>query len=251
FGTKEIITIETPNNTLLAASTPAIDSTILEDQILGTRFLTFRSESVKPLQVMQKIDSNAQTQSAMRKALKAQVDIYELSVEPFEYEVTDRENKNLQLLTKQCASARTSVELDKSKEVRNIPYTEGPGRLYHQLKRLYRAYRVIGLVEDEAIKLIRKICVDSVPPVRMKMMKWLAQQKDLVHTTSDVAKGVRMGKGHTKGHLSALYALRIVDYEEVFDETYRRFIDQWTYTGADFNLLMGMSKQVELGGDSI
>lgn len=245
YGNKVHITANTEGNTLICASTPAIDSTILEDQILGTRWIHYRTHTKDNLAVMRKIDESAEKIVAMRGSLRAKVSDFEHSIQIIEYPLSDQEKENIKTLTEQTRILRTSVELDRNKEVRNIAYPEGAGRLYKQLCKLYRAYRTLGLNEDEAIKGIRKICVDSITPVRLKVLKWLCEHNDLWAITSEIAQGVGIGKGHVKGELSTMTALGIVQYKGEYSDFQRRDVDSWLLAGGNFNLLLDLMKKKE------
>lgn len=195
------------------------------------------------MMVMDKIDINLKDMAAMRGSLKAKVFDYFTNVTIEDIELVEQELTNIKILTEQTRILRTSVELDKNKEIRNIAYPEGAGRLYKQLLKLYKAYRVIGLTEFEATDCIRKICIDNINPVRMKILRYMVDHNDNFSTTSEIARNTKLGKGSCKGHLFSMTALDIIQYDEVFDSEQKRMLDQWLLIGGDFNLLLGLKPE--------
>lgn len=250
YGTGKHITVECPNSTLIVGSTPAIDSTILEDQILGTRWLIYRTRTPERFTTMTKIDDNEEHLEIMRKSLKSATLHYESNIDIKKIELKEIENQNLQLLANQTTILRTSVELDRNKEVRNIAYPEAPGRLYKQLKIMYRSYRIIGLTEEEALIGIRRLCQGSISPVRLKIIQWLMEnQKENPYTTSQVANGCEMGKGHTMGELSSLAALGLV-WHNIYDDnptgSFQKWEHHWKILAGDYRLLTSPEEKVIL-----
>lgn len=239
YGTGDLVDVECPNSTLIVGCTPAIDSTILEDQILGTRWLLWRTTTGDRTRIMEKIDATARDLKIMRTSLNLAVATYEDAIEVGAYKMSEIENQNLQVLTNLTTIMRTSVELDRQKEARNLAYPEAPGRLYRQLKKMYAAYRLIGLTEVESIQAVRTLCLNSINPVRRDVVKYLVNNKKLWHNTTEIATACRMGKGHTKGELSALNALGLVDYKE---ETvgYKNY-DCWWLAAGNFDLMLSMN----------
>ena len=247
FGNKITVNVNTYPNTLIVGSTPAIDSTILEDQLLGTRFMTFRMNNSKTdqqrLSIMEIIDRNEKDMGAMRDALNSLILQFFSNIDYTPYDTNEQENHNLATFANFTTILRTSVQLDKSKEPMNVADPEGPGRLYKQLKKLYRSLRMIGCDETDATRIIRKLCMHNITPVRCKILRYLNQtwsNRPDGYTTSEIAGACLMGKGSTKGNLHALTSLGLVEYEEIYDDQQRRMLDNWRCLGFEnFNLLLG------------
>ena len=149
------------------------------------------------------------------------------------------------MLTEQTRLLRTSVELDKSKEPRNLAYIEGAGRLYKQLLQLFKSYKVIGLNTDEAFEGIRRVCINSIVPIRLKILEYLVHNNNGWETTSSIANGVKLGKGWSKGQLTSLHSLGIVDYREFYDEVQRRMVDNWLLIEGGYHLLLNLPPKLE------
>jgi len=225
LGTKQIIKVKTPNNTLIVGSTPAIDGTILEDQILGTRFITYRTHTHDQEKVMEKILEIQENElmPTLRAELNQASRMFEEGVIIEEPKLNDSEKQSIMLLTKQTCILRTSVELEKmTREVRNIATPESTGRLFKQLLKLYKSYRIIGLTEEEGMECVRKVCIDSIVPLRLKILGYMMNHDNSDISMGRVAKKMKIGKSTAKGHLLSLAALNLVDYEEIYDDQQKR-----------------------------
>jgi len=242
FGNHQRISIDTPNNTLIAASTPEIDRTMLEDALLGTRFMTYRIQTMNRFAVMDMIDINENRKEIMRESLNIAVKQFLNMITVEDYDTGEVENMNLQTMANMTTLLRTSVSLDKNGEPANIAYPEGAGRLYKQIKKLYKAYRIIGLSENESLDCVRKICIDNIDPRRIKVMRYIydntkKDQYGMVKsfTTSNISQVVHMGKKTVKSICHIMAALGLLNYtitEEHFHE-----IDNWTLLDSNIHLM--------------
>ena len=248
FGNKTDFDIPTPNNTLMCGSTPVIDRTILEDQLMGTRFMTWRTKTGNRKNIMNKIDQTEKDFVAMRGSLKTQVRSWENNIKIIDYQFTPEDNVKLQNMANQTTLLRTSVDVDRNRELANEAYPEAPGRFYRQLKKMYKAYRIMGLGEDEAMFCCKKLCWDCILPTRLKVLEWLYNNNHNggVHSLSQVSVGCQMGKGATKFQLSALMGLGIVRFEEKYDQTYRRDVEQWCICDGGWEVLFKRPEQAKL-----
>lgn len=248
FGNKAEFDIPTPNNTLVCGSTPIIDRTILEDQLMGTRFITWRTKTGNRKSIMDKIDATENDFMAMRNSLKAQVNLWKTNTKIEEYTFTPQDNERLQAMANHTTLLRTSVDTDRLRELANEAYPEAPGRFYRQLKKMYRAYRIIGLDEVEAMQCCQKMCMDCIIPTRIRILEWLFNNNHNggKHSLSEVSVGCQMGKGACKTHLSALMGLSIIRFDEVYNEHYRRDIEQWSITDGNWGIFFRKPQQIKL-----
>jgi hypothetical protein len=247
FGNKTHFDIPTPNNTLICGSTPVIDRTILEDQLMGTRFMTWRTKTGDRRSIMQKIDEVDKDFSSMRSSLQSQVHLWATNVKTLNYEYTELDNNNLQILANQTTLMRTSVDTDRNRELVNEAYPEAPGRFYRQLKKMYKSYRIIGLTEEESLKCCRKLCMDCIIPLRLKILEWLYNNNhsEGQHSLSEVAVGTQMGKGATQTHLSALMGLGIVRYEDRYNQQYHRDVTSWQVQDGNWKVLFPQKSELK------
>ena len=74
------------------------------------------------------------------------------------------------------AVARTAVLRDGfTREVEHVSEPERPVRLYLTLKTLLRGLMMVGLEEPEALSIACKAGLDSIPPVRLHVIRKLVQ----------------------------------------------------------------------------
>ena len=251
FGNGERCDIDTSNNTFLGGSTPEIDSTLLEDALLGTRFITYRIQTMNRFAVMSIIDRNEDNSDLMRNELKEAVKEFETTMKFDCYKMTTLENQNIQMLSNTTTLLRASASLDKQGEVRNIVYPESPGRLYKQLKKLYKAYRIIGLNEEEALICIRKICRDNINPVRIKLLTYMHNTKSkdkftvVTKTTSNIHEHTGLGKKTVKSHMSIMNMMGIVSFK--LREDHFRETEEWSLNDSSLNLILEKDETYPVG----
>jgi len=244
FGNQPMLSFECPNNTLICGTTPAIDNTILEDQQMGTRFIVYRIKASNRQAMMDMIDKNQDRLQTMRETLNLAVREYEKSLELTPYILTDLDNQNLQLLCNLTTLLRTSVATDRFGEPMNLCYPEEPGRFYKQIKKVYCAFKMMGLSDDETLKAVRKLCTDNVNPIRQKLLRFLYDNTkyggydQTTFTTSYLHQHTGLGKKTVKTHMHQLNMLGLVSYK-VEEDQYGRIIKEvWTLNKSNLNLLL-------------
>jgi hypothetical protein len=253
YGNKKEVNVDCRHNTLIAASTHEIDATMLEDQLLGTRFITFRMPKQDRIAVMKLVDENQDRIELMRESLNYAVREFEKTVKFIPYDLTPVDNQNLQLLANMTTLLRTAVSFDRSGEPRNLAYPEEPARVYKQLKKLYASYRMIGLSDDETLKAIRKICIDNINPVRMKVLGYLYRNNhlsdydDVKFSTSKIHTATGLGKKTVDSNMHALNLMGMVEYsveENIHGQIAKK---NWTLSDCNLNLLFGAAPNTRKG----
>jgi hypothetical protein len=256
FGNKQQIEVECPGNTLICGTTPVIDNTILEDQQLGTRFITYRLKASNRHAMMDMIDRNQDRMVMMRENLNLSIREFEQSIDYTPYILTDVDNQNLQIMSNMTTLLRTSISLDKQGEPSNLSYPEEPGRLYKQMKKLYSAYRMIGLSEEESLRCIRKICQDNVNPIRVRLLKYMFDNNKVggradfgenYFTTTQIHIATGLGKKTVKSHLHTLHMLSIVNYDCEENQFGQIVKDKWSLLDANLSLLLSNGVKFNLG----
>lgn len=245
FGNRMRTEVDTSNNTLICASTPAIDNTLLEDQALGTRYVQYRLPKTNRMEVMQQIYNNRENMSVMRSSLTVQVSRFEKDFQKLEVEINEIECRNLQKMCNFATLLRTHISTDKSGEAINVASPEDPGRFFKQILKLYRAYKMIGLTEEEALVQIKKVCVDNINPVRVLFLRTLhnnTQRDDYgmrtEFTTSELHSLTGMGKKAVKMHMHALNLLGVVGFRLTNNDMYRREEERWKLLDSNLRMIM-------------
>jgi hypothetical protein len=251
YGNKVTAYAECPNNTLICGTTPVIDNTILEDQLLGTRFVTYRIIPNNRKAMMDAIDSIQDRMPLMREHLKLAVKEFEELLDYTPPILTQVENQNLQLLSNMTTLLRTAVAFDRQGEPSNIAYPEEPGRLYKQIKKLYTSYLVAGLTQDEAMRCIRKVCVDNINPIRIKLLISMRLLQGPAYgeyvTTTQLHIHTGLGKKTVKSHMHAMNMLGMVSFS-VEEDIYGRITkDKWRLLDSNLNLVLDSVDRIKLG----
>lgn len=81
----------------------------------------------------------------------------------------------LSQLANLASLCRSTVEIDGyTKEIVNVPYPELPGRIAKQLIRLLLGLEAIGVGCPYKYELVRRVALDCIPPLRLKVLRQLA-----------------------------------------------------------------------------
>lgn len=246
YGNKTSASADCPNNTLICGTTPVIDNTILEDQQLGTRFLQYRIKASNRHAIMDTIDRNHDRIATMGPSLKVAVQEFEESIKSQDFTTSEVDNQNLQLMCNMTTLLRTSVAMDRMGEPSNLAYPEEPGRFYKQIKKMYMAYRMLGLSEEEAITNIRRLCQDNVNPIRCRIIRHLYERsgaaehpEDKEFSTSKIHVATGIGKKTIKTNLHTLHLMGVVSYGLDEDQYGRVIRENWRLLDMNLQLLFG------------
>jgi len=152
---------------LIFGATPALDSHHSVIGSMGERFLLCRLEAGGKEQATRaRIHSGKQT-SIMRQELAEAVAALFANERKEPRELTQEEGEELDELAYLAVRIRSTVERDRqSREVESIHGTEGPARLVLQLERLLAGLDTLGVEREEAFRVVRRVAMDSVPPLR-------------------------------------------------------------------------------------
>lgn len=169
------------NVSLVACSTPIIDRMISLGQELGSRELVYRLRKVDSEKLMQRIKENSnKDKKKIREELKELVYLF-LKERKFQSvhipeEIAEDIKKFAHLLTYLRASVNVD---DRTGELEGEPHLEAPTRVYDQLLTYFRALKSLdeNYTDKKAMGIIGKIVLSSVDPVRMKVLKFLMENK--------------------------------------------------------------------------
>lgn len=231
FGSGKRMKYDNLRVTLLAGSTPHIDSQILIYQDLGTRELLYRTEeNVNEDLLLKKVLFNEDEEEKMKRSLQG-ITFHFLKDKEIRKRVLEEEEiKRLAELVNYLKYMRASADVDSySGEVISDVSIERPTRCMKQLKRMYVALR--SLSEDypaeKAFGVIKHIVLSSSNQNRCKVYHFIRNMKGR-HTTSAVSNNVKLGKKTAYKELNILWNMGLICHEtEELD--FGRIKDWWYY----------------------
>lgn len=161
---------------LLGAVTSQIDSAHGVSASLGERYALIRmpEEDVRSKSV--RAISTAGQEVTFRPELNSAVKDFFLDIEePPAFPFTEEELETLVLAAEFTTRGRSPVERDATLkyEISNKLDTEHPTRFGKMMASLYRAMVYIGISRERGLDLIRRISCDSMPPIRLALIKAL------------------------------------------------------------------------------
>lgn len=222
-GTGKRVQYEGLRVTLLACSTPKIDSQILVHQDLGTRELIYRTEDViEQGMLMQMAMDNEEQEVKMKKELSQITHNFLKDKRSVKRELSPEEVSELQNIALFIAQSRATAEYDSyTDELRNFVYPERPTRVVKQLKRIYMALLSLedGYKSDRAFQILWHLGKSCAFPVRSALFEFFI--RDFINTNypkecsiSKVANSLLIGKRTAKRELSILWSMGILLKDE-------------------------------------
>jgi hypothetical protein len=194
---------------LVGGCTPTIDRHHAVMGTMGERFTLYRLPGVDPDIQAREALRHAGRERAMRSELaEASRAVLEQLDEPRER--SDDETDKLIALATLVVRARSAVERDGySREIELVPGSEAPTRLIIVLDRLLAGLDAIGCERRQALAVVTKAALDSVPALRLAVLKTLHTPGEL--STSSIADAVRHPAQTTRRALEDLVAHGLVE----------------------------------------
>jgi hypothetical protein len=195
---------------LVGGCTPTIDRHHAVMGAMGERFLLLRLPEVEADRQAHDALAHAGREPAMRRELAAAVlGLLGGSLDREPRERTEEESARLIALATLIVRARSAVERDGyTREIELVPGSEAPTRFVIVLARLLDGLDVIGLDRDTAWNVMTKVAFDSVPALRMALLRAL---EDGRRDTNELANVVRHPSTTTRRALEDLVAHGLVD----------------------------------------
>jgi hypothetical protein len=171
---------------LIAGVTQAIDSHHAVMAAMGPRFMFYRMPSVDAQAQARRALSHCGDEAAMREELQGEVQRFFAELDLSEHdaphptrpEINSVDTDLLVSLVEFVSCCRSAVERDSySREVVLVPQPEAPARLVRSAAQLLAGLEVIGVQSERRRYLIRKVLLDSVPPVRRAVLDFLAHAR--------------------------------------------------------------------------
>lgn len=200
---------------LLGAVTGAIDSAHQVMATMGERFLLYRMPDTDAGDQGSAALARPIATEGMRRELQQSVaDVLALADPTKTRNLTDTEGELLVAVATLVARGRSAVERDGyTREILNVPAPEAPPRLVLCLRQLLYGLEAIGLETGEALGLVTKTALDSMPQLRRLALEHLAATKTA--TTGEVAAALDHPTNTTRRALEDITAHGLVRREKV------------------------------------
>jgi hypothetical protein len=205
----------------ICACTTAWDSAYSVVAAMGPRFVTIRSSArIGRSNAGKRAIRNVGNETAIREKISQAVAalITGARLTPRDAFLTEDEQDQLVAAADIVTRARTSVEVDYQGNVIDSHEPEMPTRLAKQLALIFRGALAIGIGRTPALTLALRCAHDSIPPIRLLVLKDLDANDIEDCRVIDVAKRLRKPWTTIRRTLEALYVLELVIEAETKDE---------------------------------
>jgi hypothetical protein len=200
--------------TVVGAVTTAWDAAHSVVTAMGDRFVLCRLDSTqRRIDAGRHAIANTGHEEKMRSELATAVSDVLAGVGNTRPELSDRETETLLPAADLVTLARTAVERDYRGGVVDAHSPEMPTRFAKQLAQIVRGGVAVGLSHEAALRLAIRCARDSMPPLRLAIIDYLAQHPDSF--TTDVRKGIDKPHTTVDRELQALHMLGVLGCEEV------------------------------------
>ena len=203
---------------IVAACTTSWDMAHAVVAAMGDRFVVIRINSnlgriASGRQAICNTGSEVQMREELAAAVGGLVAHAYIDDVPILEEERDRLLKAADIVTK----ARTAVERDYASEVVDAHMPEMPTRFTKQLAQMVRGGVAIGMSRERAMQLALRCARDSIPPLRLAILRDIAINPDT--RPGDVRKRIGKPWRTVKREMEALTMLGILECDEETEET--------------------------------
>lgn len=206
----------------VGAVTTAWDTHHSVVSVMGDRFVLIRMDStVHRQEAGRKAIGNTGSEAEMRAELAAAVGGVIAGMNPEPITLNTKMTERLLAVADLVTRARTGVERDYRGEVIDAHAPEMPTRFAKQLAQVVRGGVAIGLDRKAALRLAIRCARNSVPPLRLEILHYLAAHP--ISTTTEVRKGIDKPHTTVDRELQALHVLGLVTVDEVAREQRSRW----------------------------
>jgi hypothetical protein len=184
---------------------------------MGPRFVTIRSNAnVGRSAAGKRSIRNTGSEGSIREEISQAVAalITDARLHPRDATLTEDEEETLVAAADVVTRARTGVEVDYMGNVIDAHALEMPTRFVKQLVLIFRGALSIGIARTQALDLVLRCARDSIPPIRLEVLKDLAANDPDDCRAFAIAKRLRRPWSTIKRTLDALYVLDMVNIVE-------------------------------------
>lgn len=195
---------------LVGGCTPSIDRHHAVMGAMGERFTLYRLPEINAHTQARSSLNHAGRERQMRAELAAAAtNVVDNLTTP--RDLNDAEIDHLVTLTAFVVRARSAVERDSyTREVELVSAAELPGRLINVLARLLQGLDAIGCDRNEALTIVTKAALDSIPALRLAALQTL-YENDATMNTNEISEDVRHPASTTRRALEDLVAHYLID----------------------------------------
>jgi DNA-binding HxlR family transcriptional regulator len=211
---------------IIAGATEAVERSRIHESSLGERFLYIRVRMEKKHETLIQTRSghNVNRYSQMRKELSEASGKFLSSVKlGVHTKITELLRDDIYMAARVLVRSRSAVTRDRF--TRNVESpagaTEVPTRVTAQLLQVALAMQEMGCSEKEMRKLVFRVCLDSMPGIRFKVIGALVHGNE---RAQDIQKEVRMSTATISQHLEDLWYLELADKDQM---------GRWAITDSD------------------
>jgi hypothetical protein len=195
---------------LIFASTSVIDSHYGVIGAMGDRFLLCRLAPVAAGQFPQALRHAGSANKHMRQELAETVGQLFAARSAVPRKINEAELGRLDEVVSLVVRLRASVERDRhTREIEALHGAEGTARLGLQLERLLAGLDILGVQREQALAIVEKVAMDSVPPLRRAAYEYVRASGGIVETT-DVATALGLPTSTVRRALEDLAAYHLV-----------------------------------------
>lgn len=195
---------------LVAGATPVLDRHHGVLSVMGERFLLCRLPEALEEQAARALEHSGELEAQMRSELAEAVAGLFASERQEPRALSDAEKRELVGVSALVARARSPVERDRyTREVELVPGAEGPARLAVTLERLLAGLDVLGCERSLALRVVRRVALDSMPALRRRLLEQLCAEPEPV-ATAPLAVALDSPTNTTRRALEDLNAYRLV-----------------------------------------
>jgi hypothetical protein len=203
---------------LVGACTTAWDAAHAVIASMGDRFVTIRSSSrVGRDAAGARAMRNTGAEIAMRKEIATAVAalISTAIAIPRDCTLTEEEGRELLQAANIVTLARTAVETDYAGHVIDAHEPEMPTRFIKQLVQIFRGAVSIGIGREQALALVMRCARDSVPPLRLAVLRDIEANELDDCRVADVARRLQKPWTTVDRTLQALHVLQLLQCVQV------------------------------------
>ncbi len=190
--------------------TPALDSHHSVMSSMGERFLLCRLAPAGREQAERALDHSGKQTRIMRDEMAEIVAALFSGKRGEPQPLAAEERAELVSLASLAVRLRSTVERDRqSREIESVHGAEGPARMVLTLERLLAGLDVLGCERRKALDVVRRVALDSVPPLRRRAFEWLRDRTTPAETKT-VAEALGLPTNTVRRVLEDLAAYQLV-----------------------------------------